>query len=108
MIVVKKGKEPRSLMEFRLQNPDADYEDMPTNVLEDVREQMWEDQVCLCGYCMKKIDSFKDVRVEHCRPRHPQGEETHDNKATLDFKFTDISSCLWYTGSAEKNMQMEE
>ncbi len=81
MIVVKKGKEPRSLLEFRLQNPDADYEsDIPTNVLKDIREQMWNDQVCLCGYCMKRIDSPGDVRVEHCRPRHPQGEETHDNK----------------------------
>lgn len=55
MIVVKKGKEPSSLMEFRLQNPDADYEsDIPTNVLKDVREQMWNDQVGLCGYCMKR------------------------------------------------------
>lgn len=26
------------------------------------------------------------MRIEHCRPRHPQGEEEHDKKATLDFK----------------------
>ena len=28
MIVVKRGKEPNSLLEFRKNNPDADYEDM--------------------------------------------------------------------------------
>ena len=57
MIVVKRGKEPNSLLKFRKENPDADYEtDMPTDVLKDIREQMWE-------------------------------EQEHDKKATLDFKW---------------------
>ena len=31
MIVIKRGKEPNSLLKFRKENPDADYEsDMPT------------------------------------------------------------------------------
>ena len=56
MIVVRRGKEPNSLLQFRKQYPDADYElDMPTNVLQDVRIQMWEEQKHLCAYCMKKI-----------------------------------------------------
>lgn len=106
MIVVKKGKEPRSLMKFRLQNPDADYEsDIPTNILKDVREQMWKDQVCLCGYCMKKINSPRDVRVEHCRPRHPQGEEMHDHKATLDFQWM-LGVC--YGNSLKRGVKPED
>ena len=45
MIVIKRGKEPNSLLKFRKENPDADYEsDMPTDVLKDIREQMWEEQ----------------------------------------------------------------
>ena len=45
MIVVKRGKEPNSLLKFRKQHLDADYEtDMPTDVLKDIREQMWEEQ----------------------------------------------------------------
>lgn len=27
------------------------------------------------------------MRIEHCRPRHPQDEKEHDRKATLDFKW---------------------
>ena len=51
MIVVRRGKEPDSLLQFRKQYPDADYErDMPSNVLKDVREQMWEEQKHLCAY----------------------------------------------------------
>ena len=56
MIVVKRGKEPNSLLKFRKENPDADYEtDMPTDVLKDIREQMWKEQSGLCAYCMKRI-----------------------------------------------------
>lgn len=88
MIVVQRGKEPGSLLAFRKQYPDADYEtDIPTNVLMDIRKQMWEEQGHLCAYCMKKIDDPRVVRVEHCRPRHPQNETEHDKKATLDFKW---------------------
>ena len=36
MIVVKRGKEPNSLLEFRKKNLDADYEDMPSSVRADV------------------------------------------------------------------------
>ena len=33
MIVIKRGKEPNSLLKFRKENPDADYEsDMPTEI----------------------------------------------------------------------------
>lgn len=87
MIVVKRGKEPNSLLQFRKQYPDADYEDTPSYVLKDIREQMWEEQKHLCAYCMRKIDNPKVERIEHCRPRHPQDEVEHDKKSTLDFKW---------------------
>lgn len=49
MIVVQREKEPNSLLAFRKQNPEADYEvDMPTNVLKDIRTQMWEEQGFVC------------------------------------------------------------
>ena len=105
MIVVQKGKEPNSLLTFRKQHPDADYEDMPTNVLKDVRSQMWEEQGHLCAYCMKKIDDPRDVRVEHCKPRHPQDEIKHDKKATLEFKWM-LGVC--YGNSIEKGVKPED
>ena len=106
MIVVKRGKEPNSLLKFRKENPDADYEsDMPTDVLKDIREQMWEEQRCLCAYCMKKIGTPSVVRIEHCRPRHPQDEQEHDKKATLDFKWM-LGVC--YGNSLTKGVKHED
>ena len=87
MIVVRRGKEPNSLLQFRKQYPYAEYEDTPSYVLKDIREQMWEEQKHLCAYCMRKIDSPGVERIEHCRPRHPHDEVEHDKKATLDYKW---------------------
>jgi len=88
MIVIKRGKEPNSLLKFRKDNPDAEYEtDMPTDVLRDIREQMWEEQKGLCAYCMRKVDSPSVMRIEHCMPRHPQSELEHEKKEDLDFKW---------------------
>ena len=106
MIVVKRGKEPNSLLKFRKGNPDADYElDMPTDVLKDIREQLWEEQRCLCAYCMKKITDPRVVWIEHCGPRHPQDEEEHDKKATLDFKWM-LGVC--YGNSLARGVKQEE
>lgn len=106
MIVIQRGKEPNSLLEFRKQNPDADYEtDMPTNVLKDIRGQMWEEQRHLCAYCMRRIDNPSTVRIEHCRSRHPKNEEKHDKKATLDFKWM-LGVC--YGNSLQRGLKLED
>lgn len=66
MIVVRREKEPNSLLQFRKQYPDADYEtDIPTNVLKDIREQMWEEQRHLCAYCMRKLTAqlWKELSI---------------------------------------------
>lgn len=105
MIVVKRGKEPNSLLQFRKQYPDADYEDTPSYVLKDIREQMWEEQKHLCAYCMRKIDNPKVERIEHCRPRHPQDEVEHDKKSTLDFKWM-LGVC--YGNSLVKGVKPED
>ncbi|MCD7744478.1 MAG: hypothetical protein LUI13_04185 [Lachnospiraceae bacterium] len=105
MIVVKRGKEPNSLLEFRKQNPDADYEDTPSDVLNDIREQMWREQGCLCGYCMKRINSPDAERIEHCIPRHPKGETVHDKQATLNYRWM-LGVC--YGNSLNRGVKPEE
>ena len=105
MIVVKRGKEPNSLLKFRKENPDADYEDLESDVLKDIRKQMWEEQRGLCAYCMKKIDAPDVVRIEHCRPRHPRDEQEYDKKATLDFKWM-LGVC--YGNSLVRGVKQEE
>ena len=105
MIVVRRGKEPNSLLQFRKQYPYAEYEDTPSYVLKDIREQMWEEQKHLCAYCMRKIDSPGVERIEHCRPRHPHDEVEHDKKSTLDYKWM-LGVC--YGNSLTKGVNQED
>lgn len=85
MILVRRGKEPDSLLQYRKSNPEACYEELPSKPREDIRRQLWEEQNGLCAYCMCKIKAPEDVRIEHYNARHPKSG-TYDAANTLDYK----------------------
>ena len=65
MIVIKRGKEPNSLLKFCKENPDADYEsDMPTDVLKDMN---WNERMrvsCRKGIYLRIAElSFPGLRA---------------------------------------------
>lgn len=55
MILIRRGKEPDSLLQYRKSTPNACYEELPTKPREDIRRQMWNEQKGLCAYCMRHI-----------------------------------------------------
>lgn len=85
MILIRRGKEPESLLEYRKSSPEACYENLPTKPREDIRKQMWAEQKGLCAYCMCKINTPKDFRIEHYVARNPEDGD-YDAASTLDFK----------------------
>lgn len=85
MIVIQRGKEPDSLLRYRKSSPTACYEELPAEQREDIRKQMWEEQCGLCAYCMRRIKSPKDVRIEHYQARHPL-EGYYRKAETLNYK----------------------
>lgn len=85
MILIQRGKEPGSLLQYRKSSPDACYEELPQKPREDIRRQMWVEQGKLCAYCMRKINHPSDVRIEHYKERHPQDGD-YDAAETLDYK----------------------
>lgn len=85
MILIRRGKEPESLLRYRKSSPEACYEDLPAEPRKDIREQMWAEQKGLCAYCMCRINSPKDIRIEHYVARNPEDGE-YDAASTLDFK----------------------
>ena len=75
MIYIKKGKEPRSLTEYRSQIG-ATYEDFQNK--DDIRDFLLREQGHICAYCMRRI--YKDsMKIEHWHAQHAEdgtGEET--------------------------------
>lgn len=85
MILIQRGKEPDSLLKYRKSFPEACYEELPAEPAKDIREQMWAEQNGLCAYCMCKLNSPQDVRIEHYAARNPDGG-SYDAASTLNYK----------------------
>ena len=85
MILIQRGKEPDSLLKYRKSFPEACHEELPAEPMKDIRKQMWTEQKGLCAYCMCKLNSPKDVRIEHYLARNPKDKE-YDAASALDYK----------------------
>ncbi|MCK6592583.1 MAG: TIGR02646 family protein [Polyangiaceae bacterium] len=74
---IRKGREPKSWLEYRLSTPGAKYEDAPKG---DLRSALLAEQGYLCCYCMRSIDA-KDTRIEHRLPResYPERQFSYSN-----------------------------
>lgn len=77
MIHIKKSTQPKKFQEFKQQNPQAHFDDMPPDIKAILRQSLLEEQGYLCAYCMSKI--CDKVKIEHYEPRNPQNELDYSN-----------------------------
>lgn len=80
MRYIQKGKAPESLIQYA-KNKNAYFDGYPDK--DDVREQLLKEQGYLCGYCMKRLTSAKEVKIEHILP---QSRLKDDPREVLDYK----------------------
>ena len=67
MIEIKKSKEPKELLEYRLMDYSS-YKDMPSTIKTVVLESLMEEQGHLCAYCMRRIPvkkGYPKATIEH-------------------------------------------
>lgn len=71
MIVIKKGREPSKLLEYRRQEF-ASYAGMPADIKQDVIRHLLSEQGYICAYCMKRIGTGYGkhrATIEHLIPQ---------------------------------------
>ncbi|MCU6686051.1 hypothetical protein OCV99_05680 [Dorea acetigenes] len=90
MIEIKKGREPKELVEYR-QLPDASYENMDSHLKNIVLDHLLHEQGHLCAYCMRRIPEKRKLpigvqgaTIEHWFPRNPDSGE--DYGQGLDYR----------------------
>lgn len=66
MIKISKGKEPKSLRDYRIGTPDA-YNGLNRK---NVRIALLKEQKSICAYCMQQISDNKYFSIEHYRSQH--------------------------------------
>lgn len=77
MIHIKKSSPPKKFQEFKQQNPQAHFDDIPPDIKAALRQSLLKEQGYLCAYCMSKIRD--KVKIEHYEPRNPQNELDYSN-----------------------------
>lgn len=78
MIYINKGAEPGSFLWYR-QQPNARFDDMDSEIKEDLRKSLLKEQGHLCAYCMCRIHDMSDVKIEHYEARTPENELQYHN-----------------------------
>lgn len=78
MIYIQKKSEPDLLLKYRYEK-NAAFDDMDSDVKNQLRESLLKEQGHLCAYCMKRIGDPKEVKIEHFEPRTPENELQYHN-----------------------------
>ena len=80
MIQIKKNSPPKKFLDFKLQNPNFHFDDMPSDVKNALRTSLLKEQGYLCAYCMSRInDEFDKVKIEHYNARNLDNELDYKN-----------------------------
>lgn len=98
MIEIKKGTEPKELLEYRKQEF-ASYADMKGDVKEKVMKSLLSEQGHLCAYCMSRIDEGDGkhrATIEHCIQ-----QAVTDEKERLNYK--NMVAVCWGNRDAHSN-----
>jgi uncharacterized protein (TIGR02646 family) len=86
MRAIRKGQEPRELLQYRSQ-PGAVYDGpLFTPVKDKIRDQLLEEQGYLCAYCMRRIRKQDEtdrgnMKIDHwrCQDHYPQEQLDYRN-----------------------------
>ena len=97
MRFIRKNSEPESLTQYKKQSG-AYYDGYDKK--DDVREALLKEQGYLCGYCMKRLESCNQVKIEHIVP---QSRLVEDEKAALDYHIM-IGVCYGNEGHPKREL----
>ena len=76
MIHIVKGREPQRLTEYRLSTQKASYDGLGTDVKNEIRAKLLDEQGHICAYCMERI-RMDTVTIEHYIAQHQPMEDVN-------------------------------
>lgn len=78
MILIKKKSEPHSLTTYK-RTVNASFDNLPSDIKEEVRNSLLAEQGYICAYCMKRIEENSDIKIEHYEARNNENELSYKN-----------------------------
>lgn len=98
MRYIKKGEEPKTLTEYK-KFENAYYNGYKEK--DEIKECLLKEQGYLCGYCMRRLSSAKETRIEHLVPQSKLGDE----RQALNYKIM-VGVCYGNIGKDRKKEQL--
>lgn len=100
---ISKGREPRSFENHRANG--GEYQNLPTIVKDELREQLLYEQGNICCYCMKRIP--QTLNPDEIRKNYPSSKiahiESQDNHPEKQLNYNNLSvACNGNFGQPEK------
>lgn len=79
MIYIDKKQQPRKFANYT-NKPGSHFDDMPSDVKQELRQALVDEQGSLCAYCMRRVTADSDhVKIEHWSPRNADNELKYTN-----------------------------
>ena len=78
---IKQGREPSELRKWKKQNallPQGQAYPPPSEILSEVKNALYKDQLGLCAYTLRKLTHPGDGHVEHIEPQNQNPEKALD------------------------------
>lgn len=85
MFEITKNREPRSLVQYRVQ-ADSTYNGADSVIKKDIREGLLSEQGFLCAYCMGRI-SIDNMKIEHWAC------QSNPNTSALQLTYSNLLGC---------------
>lgn len=103
---ISKVREPRSLAEYHAKG--GDYKGLPRDIKEDdLREQLLNEQGCICCYCMKRIP--QTLTLEQIDKNYPSSKIEHvlsqENHNDLELNYQNLLVACSGNHGQPKNVQ---
>ncbi len=87
MLTISKGTEPNTLSQWKRQNPNGHYKDLPALVRQSIRHACTTEQFYLCAYCCAEITGDN----QSCHNEHVEAQSGSAHR-TLDHQNI-VASC---------------
>lgn len=78
VICIKKGTAPSSLTTYS-KTSNADFDNLDTDIKEELRISLLKEQGYICAYCMKRIPENYKMKIEHYVARNPENNLVYTN-----------------------------
>lgn len=106
MIKINKSSAPTSLIEYK-RTVNASFDNLPSDVKQEIRNSLLKEQGYICAYCMKRINNENDTKIEHYIPRNSENDLDYLNLLAVCYGNEGFSKEIQTCDTRKANLEIK-